>query len=50
MQQALRGDPRARFRKGRSDWVELEFRTEADAAQIAAFAAKAARANRKGRR
>jgi hypothetical protein len=47
LQSTLRADPRARFRAGASEWLELEFRSPADVARIAALAAMAARANRK---
>jgi hypothetical protein len=49
-QRAMRGDPRAHFRARASDWVELEFHSEADVAHIGALAAVAARANRKRNR
>jgi hypothetical protein len=47
LQSTLRADPRARFRAGASEWLELEFRSPADVARIAALAAMAARASRK---
>lgn len=49
-QAKLRSDPRAHFRAGKSEWVELEFHSQTDVAEIAALAeeaAAAARANRK---
>src|SRR5438445_10616562 len=50
MQAVLCGDRRARFRASASEWVELEFRSATDVAEIAALAAKAARANARRRR
>lgn len=47
LQGTLRADPRARFRAGASEWLELELRSAGDVAHIAALAAMAARANRK---
>ena len=38
VQSALRGDPRARFRKGRSEWVEFEFHTSEDVAHVVSLA------------
>jgi hypothetical protein len=34
-QTALRGDPRAHFRKSRSEWLEFEFHTPADVTDLA---------------
>jgi len=50
MQAVLRGDRRARFRASASEWVELEFRSATDVAEMAALAAKAAQANARRRR
>jgi hypothetical protein len=50
MQTVLRGDRRALFRTSASEWVELEFRSATDVAEIAALAAKAAREIGEGRR
>jgi hypothetical protein len=47
-QAQLRGDARAHFRAGRSDWLELEFHTATDVADLLALAAVAAQAARGG--
>jgi Luciferase len=41
IQAILRSDPRARFRRSRSEWVELEFHTAEDVAYIARLARQA---------
>ncbi|HQR10269.1 MAG TPA: DUF5519 family protein [Casimicrobiaceae bacterium] len=41
LQAGLRSDPRARFRKSGSEWIELQFRTGEDVAHIAALARQA---------
>jgi ribosomal 50S subunit-associated protein YjgA (DUF615 family) len=46
LQAALRADPRAHFRAGRSEWLELEFHSQADVTKIAALAREAAAAAR----
>lgn len=38
IQRTLRNDPRARFRKANSEWLELEFRTPEDVAQLVSLA------------
>ena len=38
LQSGLRAEPKARFRKGRSEWLELEFHTVEDVARLAALA------------
>ena len=40
-QRNLRSDPRARFRKSASEWIELEFHTAEDVAHIAELAREA---------
>jgi hypothetical protein len=42
MQATLRSDPRAHFRAGRSEWLEIEFHSAQDVAMIAALAREAA--------
>ena len=37
-QKRLRSDPKARFRKSASEWIELEFHTAEDVAHIAELA------------
>ncbi len=44
LQAELRSDPRAHFRTGRSQWIELEFHSRTDVMAIAALARKAAAA------
>jgi Family of unknown function (DUF5519) len=44
LQAKLRADPRAHFRTGGSEWLELEFHSPADVTKIAALARKAAAA------
>jgi len=46
LQATLRDDPRAHFRAGKSEWLELEFHSTADVTAIAALARKAAAAAR----
>ena len=46
LQAKLRADPRAHFRTGRSEWLELEFHSPDDVAEIAALARQAAAAAR----
>ena len=46
LQATLRADPRAHFRTGRSEWLELEFHSQADVTKIAALAREAAAAAR----
>jgi hypothetical protein len=41
VQATLRDDPRAHFRKSRSEWMEFEFRTIADVTDLAALARQA---------
>jgi len=41
LQAELRDDPRAHFRSGRSQWLELEFHTPDDVVHLAALARKA---------
>ena len=50
LQATLRADPQARFRKGRSEWLELEFYSDADVEKIAALARQAAAATRARRK
>lgn len=38
IQASLRSDPRAHFRKGRSEWLELTFHTSEDVAHVAVLA------------
>jgi Family of unknown function (DUF5519) len=38
VQSSLLGDPRARFRKGRSEWLEFEFHTSEDVVHVALLA------------
>jgi hypothetical protein len=40
-QAGLRSDPKAHFRKSASEWIELEFHTAEDVAQIAELAREA---------
>lgn len=49
-QAKLRGDPRAHFRGGRSEWLEIEFRSAQDVAMIAELAREAAEAASAGDR
>jgi hypothetical protein len=46
IQAGLRADPKARFRKGRSEWLELEFHTAEDVAHLLALAREACAAAR----
>jgi hypothetical protein len=41
LQASLRSDARARFRKSASEWLEFEFRSEADVADAVALARQA---------
>jgi len=41
VQARLKDDPRAHFRAGRSEWLELEFHTDADARHVVALAREA---------
>ena len=41
LQARLRADPKARFRKSASDWVEFEFHTSADVTHLAGLAREA---------
>ena len=41
LQASLTGDPRARFRKSRSEWLEFEFHSSADVARLAELARSA---------
>lgn len=41
IQASLHSDPRAHFRKSRSEWIELEFHTAEDVARIAKLARQA---------
>ncbi len=41
LQAGLRSDARARFRKSASEWLELEFHSETDVAEIARLAREA---------
>jgi hypothetical protein len=41
IQSGLRGDPRARFRKSRSEWLEFEFHTSEDVTHVVALAREA---------
>jgi luciferase-like monooxygenase len=50
LQTTLRSDPRAHFRAGRSEWLELEFHSQTDVTEIAALARKAAAAARAKRK
>jgi hypothetical protein len=50
LQAKLRADPRAHFRKGKSDWLELEFHLPTDVSDIAALAREAAAAAGTGRK
>lgn len=43
LQARLRGDPRAHFRRSRSAWVELEFHTARDVADLVALARETCR-------
>jgi hypothetical protein len=40
-QAGLRGDPKAHFRKSRSEWLEFEFHTREDVAHLALLANEA---------
>ena len=46
LQATLRADPRAHFRTGKSEWLELEFRSPADVTMITELARKAVAAVR----
>jgi Family of unknown function (DUF5519) len=46
VQAGLHGDPRAHFRAGRSQWVELEFRSEEDVTDLVVLAQQALAAAR----
>ena len=46
LQAKLRADPRAHFRTGRSEWLELEFRSPTDVTKIVTLARQAAAAVR----
>ena len=50
VQARLRSDPRARFRKSTSEWLEFEFHTPEDVALVVALAREAWAAARKPRR
>ena len=50
VQARLRSDPRARFRKSASEWLEFEFHTPEDVALVVALAREAWAAARKPRR
>lgn len=50
IQATLRSHPRAHFRKSASEWLEFEFRTPADVAELIALAREAWAAARKSRR
>jgi hypothetical protein len=41
IQARLRSDPRAHFRKGTSEWLEVEFHSDADVADVASLAREA---------
>jgi len=41
IQARLRSDPRAHFRKGASEWLEVEFHSDADVAHVASLAREA---------
>ena len=45
----LRAEPKARFRKGRSEWLELEFHSDEDVAHLLALAREACAAARQHR-
>jgi hypothetical protein len=47
LQATLRSDPRAHFRKSVSEWLEFEFHTAADVADLVALAREAWSAARK---
>ena len=47
VQSGIRGDPRARFRKARSEWLEFEFHTSEDVAHVVSLARQAWAAARK---
>ena len=47
-QARLRKDPRARFRRHASAWLEFEFRTAQDVADVLALARQAAAATKRG--
>jgi hypothetical protein len=49
LQKEFRGDPRARFRAGQSQWMEFEFRSDEDVAAAAKLARAAATAIRERR-
>jgi len=46
VQARLRSDPRAHFRAGRSDWLELEFHSRSDVSEIVTLAHEAVAAAR----
>ncbi len=50
LQALLRADPRAHFRKSRSEWIELEFHTAEDVAHLAGLARHAWAAAREFKR
>ena len=50
IQSRLRGDSRARFRAGRSEWLELEFHSEQDVSDILALAREAVKSLRSDRK
>ena len=41
VQARLRSDPKAHFRKGTSEWLEVEFHSDADVAHVALLAREA---------
>jgi hypothetical protein len=47
VQARLRGDPRAHFRRSASEWLEFEFRTPQDVADVVVLAREAWAAARK---
>lgn len=49
IQKGLRSDPKARFRKSASEWVEFEFHTQEDVAHLAVLARAAWAAARESR-
>ena len=49
LQRELRADPRARFRAGRSEWLEFEFRSPEDVADVVRLAREAATAAARAR-
>jgi hypothetical protein len=50
IQSRLRGDSRARFRAGRSEWLELEFHSEQDVSDFLALAREAVMSLRSDRK